>query len=258
MSGRPIADFSVPEAQPFYMKGGDHGVLLIHGFTGSAAHMRPVAERLHAQGFTVMGINLPGHATTMEDMGRTDWKQWLQAAKMACAKLKESCRYVSAMGLSMGGVLTLLLAEQMGLTAAIPVSAPMAVQNKGLPFTRFVAPFMPVIMWRGKPEREIMLDQRYDLGYPGFPTRKGSDLLHLIRIARRNLHAVTCPILVVQSHADETIAPDSADIILRGVSSDCKGVLWLDKVPHVCTITCETDNIAQAACEVLRKAEQNA
>ena len=139
---------------------------------------------------------------------------------------------------------------------AIPVSTPMAVQNKGLPFARFVAPFMPVIMWRSNPERAKMLDPRYDLGYLGFPTHKGSDLSHLIRIARKNLHAVTCPILVVQSHADETITPDSADIILRGVSSERKGVLWLHKVPHVCTITCETENIAHAACEMLREAEK--
>lgn len=53
------------------LEGGEHGVLLLHGFTGSAAHMRPLGERLHSQGFTVMGINLPGHAQSMEAMGKT-------------------------------------------------------------------------------------------------------------------------------------------------------------------------------------------
>lgn len=255
MRTRPTVDFSVPEAQPFFLEGGDHGVLLIHGFTGSIAHMRPIGEKLHGQGFTVKGINLPGHATTMEDMGRADWQQWLQAAKEACAELKARCRYVSVMGLSMGGVLTLLLAEEMGLTSAVPVSAPMDVQNKGLPFARIAAPFMPMIMWRGDPERAGQLDPRYDLGYPGFPTKKGADLWKLIRMARKNLFAVTCPVLVVQSHADETISADSADVILNGVSSRRKGVLWLDDVPHVCTISREMENIAQAAAEHMRAAE---
>ena len=71
MSKRPVVDFSSPVCQPFFLEGGSHAVLLIHGFTGSAGHMRPLGEALHAQGFTVQGINLPGHATSMEDMGRT-------------------------------------------------------------------------------------------------------------------------------------------------------------------------------------------
>ena len=58
-----------------------HGVLLIHGFTGSIAHMRPIAQELHARGFTVMGINLPGHATDLDDMVRYTWEDWLNAAK---------------------------------------------------------------------------------------------------------------------------------------------------------------------------------
>lgn len=256
MAGRPQVDFSVPEAQPFFHQGDEHGVLLIHGFTGSAAHMRPLGDLLHAQGFTVRGINLPGHAQRMEDMAAADWQQWLQAAKTACAEMKEQCRYVSVAGLSMGGVLTLLLAEQMGLTAAVPISAPMAVKNKAMPFARFAAPFMPYIMWNGDAERAKLLDQRYDLGYPGFPTRTAWDLSQLIKLARKNLYAVTCPLLAVQSHADETISEDSADVIMAGVSSEEKGVLWLDDVPHVCTISRELPNIADAVVKLLRKAEK--
>ena len=257
MSQRPAVDFSVPEAQPFLLEGGDHGVVLIHGFTGSAAHMRPLGERLNQQGFTVMGINLPGHAETMEAMGRADWKQWLQAAKEAVCTLKARCRFVSCAGLSMGGVLTLLIAEQTELTAAAPISAPMGVKNKALPFAKFAAPFMPTVMWHGDPVRASILDSRYDLGYPGFPTKCGADLWRLIKLARKNLFAVTCPLLVVQSHADETISEDSADVIMAGASSQKKGVLWLDDVPHVCTISPELPAIAESLGKLFKEAEQN-
>jgi esterase/lipase len=60
---------------------------------------------------------------------------------------------------------------------------------------------------------------------------------------------------VVQSHADETITPDSAEVILSGVSSGRKGVLWLMDAPHVCTITKEADNIAAAIADHFRQAE---
>ena len=248
-------DFTAPECQPFLLEGGDHGVLLIHGFTGSAGHMRLIGEGLHAQGFTVKGINLPGHATSMEDMGRTGWQDWLNAARSAAAEMKEKYAHVSVAGLSMGGVLTLLLAEEMELTACAPISAPMAVQNKLMPFAKLAAPFIPMTWWGDDPERPSVLDKRYDHGYPGFPTKCAASLSKLIGMARRNLQAITCPILAVQSHADETISADSADVIIAGVSSRVKSALWLENVPHVCTISPEHPRIAEAIGELLLKAE---
>ena len=248
-------EVEAPECQPFLMEGGDHGVLLIHGFTGSVSHMRLIGENLHAQGFTVKGINLPGHATTMEDMKRTNWQDWLGAARSAATEMKQKYRHFSVVGLSMGGVITLLLAEEMELTACAPISAPMAVQNKLMPLAGLAAPFVPTIWWGDDPERPSMLDKRYDHGYPGFPTKCAVSLTKLIKMARSNLGAVKCPILAVQSHADETISADSADVIYAGVSSKEKSILWLENVPHVCTISPEHGRIAKAVGELLRKSE---
>lgn len=255
MQKRAEVDFSMPQCQPFDLPGGEHGVLLIHGFTGSAAHMRLIGEELNAKGFTVKGINLPGHATHMMDMANYRWTDWLDAAKSAFVELKEKCKYVSVGGLSMGGVLTLLLAEQMDVTAAAPISAPTAVQNKLLGLAGPASVFIKTIMWGSDGHRAKLMDMNYHYGYQGFPTRSGADLNKLMRMARMNLHAITCPILVVQSHADETIAPESAETIMDGVSSEKKGVLWLEMVPHVCTISPEYKRIAEAMAETFREAE---
>ena len=112
MKTRPEVDFSSPLCQPYEVRQGEHGVLLMHGFAGSAAHMRPLAEGLVQQGFGVRTINLPGHATTLEDMRRCSWQDWLNAAKEAFREMKEQYRFVSVTGLSMGGCLTLMIAEQ--------------------------------------------------------------------------------------------------------------------------------------------------
>lgn len=250
-----VTSFSAPEAQPFDFRGDRHGVLLIHGFTGSVSHMRLLGEHLRDKGFTVKGINLPGHATSVEDMGRYGWQQWLQAAKEACLAMKDSCEYVSVSGLSMGGVLSLILAEQMEVTAVAPISAPMAVQNKAMALAGPASLFIKTIQWNTDPVRAQLLDQRYDYGYTGFPTRCAVDLSHLIKLARRNLYAITCPVLAVQSHADETISADSAEVIVRGVSSMQKDILWLDNVPHVCTISTEHQRIADRIALTLRAAE---
>lgn len=251
-------DFSSDVCQPFFLEGGEHAVLLIHGFTGSVAHMRPLGEALHAQGFTVQGINLPGHGVSMDAMAQTGWQEWLQAVKEAVVSLKHRYERVSVAGLSMGGCLSLLLAEQMKITACAVISAPMAVKNRLLPLSGIASLFIKRIMWQNNPERQKRLDERYDYGYPGFPTRCGADLNRLIHMARRNLHAIRCPLLVIQSHADETIAPESAQVILAGVSSAKKGVLWLEDVPHACTISKEYPRMAAAIGELLRTAEAEA
>lgn len=256
MSEHPVPDMTAPAAQPFDFPGGPHGVLLIHGFTGTAAHMRLIGEELAAQGFTVKGINLPGHGTDMEDMAKTDWKMWLHAAKSAVAEMQKTCEHVSVAGLSMGGVLTMLIAQQMQITAAAPISAPTQVKAKALALTGIAHHFIKYIWWNPPKERQDMLDQRYDYGYPGFRTVCGASLYKLMTMARRNLFAITCPILVVQSHGDETIAPESAETIMAGVSSRRKGVLWLDTVPHVCTISKEYKRIAAEIGRLFREAEQ--
>ena len=82
------------------------------------------------------------------------------------------------------------------------------------------------------------------------------DLSHLIKMARRNLDKVICPVLAVQSHGDETISADSAEVIVNGVSSTRKNILWLDDVPHVCTISKEHEHIADEIAKHLRSAEK--
>lgn len=261
MDKRPERDFSDAVCQPFFLDGAlhhgkKHGVLLLHGFTGTIAHMRLIGERLQAHGFTVMGVNLPGHATSMDDMAQCTWEDWLNAAKEAFLALKKQCGDVSVAGLSMGGCLSLLIGEQMQPTSIAPISAPMGTQLP-LWLATLTRPVFPTIWWKNRDGNPVPVVNEYDYGYPGFRNGCARHLDRLIKMARRNLHAITCPVLVVQSRADETIVPESADIILSGVSSERKRMLWLDDVPHVCTITHEADRIADALAAHFRESEKN-
>lgn len=239
--------------KPFCHKGNDCGVLLIHGFTGSCAHMRPLADELAARGYTVRTINLPGHASTEADMAKATWQQWLHAAKEAAYEMMQEARVFTVSGLSMGGVLALLVAEQMKVDACVPISAPTAVKNRTLPLAGIAAPFLPRISWSPDTGRHRHIDKAYDFGYSGFPTAKGADLNRLIKMANRNLFNIQCPILCVQSDGDETIWEGSADAILEGVSSKVRQKLWLHDMPHVVTLTPEYRNIADAMDKLMQR-----
>lgn len=249
--------FQLPQAQPFDMGAGEHGVLLIHGFTGSPAHMRLIGEDLAAAGFAVKGILLPGHGTKPEDMKKVGWQDWLQAVRLAAREMRKKYRYFSVAGLSMGGALTLLMAEEMELTACVPIAAPMRLF---IPFRHLALPmslFIPEMNWKSKRNPDPRLDADYHIGYDSYPTQSAHDLNVLMDRARRDLALIHCPLLSIQSKLDGTVRPESADIILQGISSREKGKLMLEKSPHVCTITEERKIVSDAMIAFLRKAEQN-
>ena len=104
----------LPGAEPFRHEGGEVGVLLCHGFTGSPQSLRPWAEYLAERGLTVSLPLLPGHGTRWEDMRLTGWQDWYAEVDRELRALRERCAQVFVFGLSMGGALALRLAAKHG------------------------------------------------------------------------------------------------------------------------------------------------
>lgn len=244
-------------ARPFLMEGGEHAVLLTHGFTATPAHMLPLGERLHQAGFTVQGLLLPGHGTSVADMKKSTWQDWLQAELDAVHQLLEKYKYVSVCGLSMGGVLSLIAAEQKDVTACVPISTPVKIRFPFIGLAKPASLFIKEMRWGpGSAVHDERLMMDYNVGYLGYPTEKAHDLNVLMKQAHRNLYLVNCPTLIIQSHADLTVRSVSAQMIYDGIGSKQKEILWLERVPHVCTISYECDTIAEKIIAYLRAAEK--
>ena len=247
-----MQDFSLPQAQPFDFPEGDHGVLLIHGFTGSPAHMRLMGERLREKGFAVRGILLPGHGETPEALKNAAWQDWLLACRQAARDMRAKYRRFTAAGLSMGGCLALLIAEQMQADACVAIAAPMKTVNRFRAFAPAAARLRPMIQKRADGSRDTLI-REYDIGYDCFPTASVAQLSAVIRRAKQDLHLIRCPVLTIQSRRDGTVTADSPRIILNGVSSMVKAQLWLDSAPHVCTISPEWGKAADGMADFLKR-----
>ncbi len=249
-----MQDFSLPQARSFFFPKGDHGVLLIHGFTGTPAHMRLIGEGLRDNGFAVRGILLPGHGESPETMGKTSWQDWFQACREAAVDMRKKYRYFTVAGLSMGGCLALMLAEQMDADACVTIAAPMKTVAKFRSLAPIAALVHPIVSKRADGGR-ASLNAEYDIGYDSYPLSSVAHLSAVMRRARQHLSLIRCPVLAVQSHGDKTVTSDSPDIILNGVSSGVKARLWLNEAPHVCTISPEYPKIVKAMADFLREAE---
>ena len=82
----------MPGAEPFTMKGGATGGLLVHGVTGTPHEMLWLGTQLAADGHTVRGPRLAGHATTPEEMSATRWPDGTPACATPTGRCGQSAR----------------------------------------------------------------------------------------------------------------------------------------------------------------------
>ncbi|EQD66174.1 alpha/beta hydrolase fold protein [mine drainage metagenome] len=97
----------MPKQVDYLLPGGRHGVLLIHGLTGTPAEMRFVAKGLNRRGYTVYAMQLAGHCGSVEDLLATGWRDWAASVREAAAKLGTQVDKLFVGGLSMGALLAL-------------------------------------------------------------------------------------------------------------------------------------------------------
>lgn len=65
------------------------GILMLHGLTDSAYSVRSLAEELHAQGFWVVGLRLPGHGTVPAELDRLQWQDWAAATNLGAQHVRD-------------------------------------------------------------------------------------------------------------------------------------------------------------------------
>lgn len=136
---------TMPGAEPFLFPGSHTGVLLIHGFTGSPAAMRGLGKYLNeTQGYTALGIRLPGHGTHVDDLRRPAWRDWITAVEDGLNLLKDMSDHIYVAGLSMGGILTLITANRYQVSGVAALSAPYGLTNDWrVPLMRPLSLFVP-------------------------------------------------------------------------------------------------------------------
>ncbi|MBY8344906.1 MULTISPECIES: alpha/beta hydrolase [Streptomyces] len=232
----------LPGAEPYRHEGGDTGVLLCHGFTGSPQSLRPWAKQLAARGLTVSLPLLPGHGTRWEDMQLTGWQDWYAEVDRELRSLRERCAEVFVAGLSMGGTLALRLAAKHGeAVRGVVVVNPANRMHGFSPYALPVARHL-VRTTRGIAS-DIAKEGGAELGYDRVPLHAAHSLRNFFRLVDGELPQVTQPLLLLRSPQDHVVPPaDSARILSRVSSHDVTEIL-LEQSYHVATLDHDADRI---------------
>jgi carboxylesterase len=247
----------IPTAEPFFFPGDETGCLLIHGFTGTPKEMRWMGEYLSQAGHTVLGIRLAGHATCMEDMVRTRWQDWLSSVEDGYYLLRNATKRIFLMGLSMGGVLSLLFAAKQPVAGVVAMSTPYELpKDPRLRFVKWLHWFYPSVP-KGAPDWHDPEAAKDHVHYPVYPTRAIAELRDLLTEMRASLVQVRTPVLLIHSRQDRGVLPENANKIYERLGSQEKEILWLEQSGHVITREPERLKVFTAALQFIHRITQN-
>jgi carboxylesterase len=242
----------LPGAEPFSAAGGPHGVLVLHGLTGSPQSMRGLAQAFAGAGFTVELPLLPGHGRTIEDMEATGFADWLRAAEESYTELAGRVGDVIVAGLSMGGTLALTLAadhpEIIGLVLVNPL-----VDTPDEGFAEILRGMVADGETRLPGLGSDLADpDAHELTYDVTPV---GPLLSLIEHAAGLppcLSEIGAPILLFTSRQDHVVPTASSDTLVACAGGPVERV-DLERSYHVATLDYDKGEVERRAVEFAAK-----
>ncbi|ALX50241.1 alpha/beta hydrolase [Lentibacillus amyloliquefaciens] len=240
----------IKEAEAFYYPGNTTGILVIHGFTGTTQSMHYLGKQFAEEGFTVFGPRLTGHGTDPEDMEQRTYHDWIESAENGLEKLQATCEEVFVAGLSMGGTLTLYLAENHPeIKGIMPINAathmPDLIENYASlkdTETRFV----PGI------GSDIKQEDTQELAYKQTPVKSMKEGIDLFEMVRRNLGDVKAPAIIFSSAVDHVVPPENSQEIYDSISSEDREFVVLENSYHVATLDNDKELIAKKCVKFVR------
>jgi carboxylesterase len=201
-----------PEAGPFAADGGQVGVLVLHGFTGSPRTVRPWAEYLAAAGLTVRVPLLAGHGASWQNLSKTGWTDWYASAERAFEEISARCERVFVAAISMGGCLAFRLAETRGdrVSGLVVVNPSLAGDNPLIPLSpvlKYVIRSLPSI------GGDIKKPGAAEGAAKRTPIASVATMPRMWKTVAGELSSVTQPVLVFRSTVDHVVGPASMKVL---------------------------------------------
>jgi alpha-beta hydrolase superfamily lysophospholipase len=221
------------------------GVLLLHGMSDSPYSLRALGEHLHARGYHVVGLRLPGHGTAPAGLLRASWQDMAAAVRIAARDLRaqlDSEKPLYLVGYSNGAALAVeyVLARLQG--EPLPRVDRLVLLSPAVG----VAPIAALAVWQGR--LSVLLDAPKaawtDMGpeydpykYRSFAVNAGDQVYRLTRVIAQRLDALggsgqvagVPPILAFQSVADATVSTRAViDALFRRLAPEGHALVLFD------------------------------
>ena len=272
-----ISGLTERSAEGLFLKGSNGClVLLIHGLTGTPHEMKFLAHHLNEKGFSVFSPRLANHGKSLNILKRTKWQDFYESAKKDFLEISDSYKVVFVGGLSMGALLSLLLAEEFSdkIAGVSCLSPTLFYDGWNMPKYRWLLPLGSATFLKHffyfkedppygiKNEAIRRYVHRYysqaklddiegvdQYGYPFFPLTLLDQLHRLVKHVSRRLGVVTTPVQLIQAKEDDMTSVKNSQFIYEKIKSQTKELVLLENSYHVITADQERDKVAQKMAE---------
>ncbi len=251
----------IPTAEPFLLLGdrSKPACLLVHGFTGTPKEMCWMGEYLNKQGYTCLGVRLTGHATDPEDMIRSNWTDWTASVEDGYSLLRGLTDRIFLVGLSMGGILSLLMSTRLTVQGVVAMSTPYKLPDdprlRKIDWIARIVPYMPKsdeepgVGWFDK---EAF---KGHISYPMNPVRSIGQLNLLLGEMRAALPKINVPVLLIHSKDDKYVSPENIELIFADLKTSDKTKLYITGSGHVVTRDAARRQVFEMTRDFIRRIE---
>jgi len=250
--------------EPYTLQGTNTEVafLFVHGFHGTPWELRPLADYVNTQGYTVEAILLPGHGTTPMAIAETTPLDWHDSAWASYVEMKKTYARVYYVGSSTGATIGLDLASEHHLDGLILVSPFMKVTRPWFvvvspeSFARLGPLFFRVV--KGS-KGNVINDpegRRRHYCFEHVPTASIVEVLDYAREVREKLSNVDEPLLVLHSRDDKASSPEGSEEIMGAAASQTKRLVWFEKSGHLLALDYDRDGVCRAVGEFVEAQER--
>lgn len=217
-----------------------------------------MGEYLNKQGYTCLGVRLTGHATQPEAMIRSRWTDWVASVEDGYHLLCGMSDNIFLVGLSMGGILSLLMSSELKVKGVIAMSTPSRLPTDyPIWFLKLIS---LVIRYRPKsnqPPGSSWFDRaayQDHIAYGKNPVRSSAELKKLILEMHAVLPKVRVPVLLMHSKDEKYILADNMESIYAGlVNAPERTKLYITGSGHVLPRDASREQVFQAAVEFIQR-----
>lgn len=236
----------IPGTEAIFLNGNSTGILICHGFNGTPQSMRYLAEGFAQYGYTVYAPRLKGHGTTILEMEKAAYQDWISNLHEALLLLKQSCKHIFVIGQSMGGALAIDLATKETVDGILTINAALSVPE----YESFAQKLEPRFIAEGKPD--IKDAKATEITYEQVPLKAIFQLVDLMKVVKQGLPKVTCPIKIFVSPEDHVVPAHCSYDIFDSVNSTEKELVSLEHSYHVASLDYDKDKIIKLTIDFIQ------
>lgn len=249
-------------------------VILTHGLTGTPNEIKFLANYLNKRGYSVAAPMLANHGSPLRALKNTGWRELYGSVRrvMTEGELAGERGPIFAAGLSMGALLSLLLADEFperirGVSCLAPT---LFYDGWNTPYSKFLLPlgyrtFLKHFFYykedppygikneavRARIHKYYSAAKLTDdpaaartLGYPYFPVTLLHELQLAVREVSKRLPGIRAPVQLIQASDDDMTSPKNSKYIYDRIGSGYKEIILLYDSYHVVTADNERHTVA--------------